>query len=662
MNNLSYHNCKNELEDLYMAGFLCSPIPAYIKSIDGVYLTCNKKYIDLLGLLQQNEIIGKTDFDLPWLIKKEIDSIAENESRCITEDNEITFQESITFPIPGKKIYLSKKTPLKDNFGFIKGIMCFLVDITEFKSQETNLKLDKEKAEITLENIISRMPGHVYWKDKDGVYLGCNDSQAKSLGLNSGMDVIGKTDFDLPWGDDLAKHFRQNDIDVMSFGIEKFVEEESQVKGKKATVLSQKVALKSKKGEVIGVLGISLDITELKQTQNELIKAKELTENAIDSKLEFLKIISHELRSKFNNISGANEVIGIKETDLDTKKEYHKIINDSVFESISLLENVLYLFEIDKNGFSTKKHSINVEHFFESLLSNIRVNDKVVKKLEIFDSVPKAISIDAINFGKTVDIVLKNSARFTDSGEIILRVNASKSGIDNNLIVEITDTGVGISSIQKQNIFNTLLTSNENDAKTRFRKPGVKLPIAKKILEILGGTLTIKESQLNIGTTMKLTVPFTKSLGEFPRKTKEFSRQIETLSPAVSLNILLVEDDAISSKLQSDFLLKLGHKVTRVSTGLHAVEAAISQKFDLIMLDITLPDIDGVEVVRRIHEQVDSNSLDIVAVTSHSLENDYFIENGFMTTIGKPISQEKFERFFIDYFKIINERSLNQDD
>ncbi|MBN1684101.1 MAG: PAS domain-containing protein [Gammaproteobacteria bacterium] len=135
--------------------------------------------------------------------------------------------------------------------------------------------------EILFKNLIAIMPGHVYWKDKSGVYLGCNDRQAHSLGFKSPEDIIGKTDFDISPTQEEAQVFWENDQEVMRTGQLKIIEESAMYEGKRSIMLSQKIPLRDEMGEIIGIFGISFDITNRKNKENELKAAKEHLE-AID--------------------------------------------------------------------------------------------------------------------------------------------------------------------------------------------------------------------------------------------------------------------------------------------------------------------------------------------------------------------------------------------
>ncbi len=167
---------------------------------------------------------------------------------------------------------------------------------------------NKELLGNTLAVIMEHVPAHIYWKDLKGRYLGCNDIQANSLGFQSGMDIIGKTDYELPWPKGFAEIFRKNDIEVIETGIEKIAEENSIMNNKQVVVLSQKMPLKNKQGEVLGILGISLDITAKKDA--ERLKLQEVENKTKLETAEVLTVcindIIHMLQTVQTQITNGN--------------------------------------------------------------------------------------------------------------------------------------------------------------------------------------------------------------------------------------------------------------------------------------------------------------------------------------------------------------------
>ena len=191
-----------------------------------------------------------------------------------------------------------------------------------------NLPNTDANIETALLNIVANMPGHVYWKDRDGVYLGCNDRQARSLGFNSADNVIGKTDQELPWAVGVAENFRKNDIHVMETGVAQVLEELSYMDGKQVIVLSQKIPLKNKNGKIVGILGISFDITERKKMEEDLRHAKEAAEAADHAKTEFIANMGHDIRTPLTGIIGMSGILA-DEVQRPDEKEHASIIHET---------------------------------------------------------------------------------------------------------------------------------------------------------------------------------------------------------------------------------------------------------------------------------------------------------------------------------------------
>jgi PAS domain S-box-containing protein len=165
---------------------------------------------------------------------------------------------------------------------------------------------------LVLKNIVSNMLGHVYWKDQDGVYLGCNDRQAKSLGLQFGSEVVGRTDFDLPWPSNFAQEFRENDLRIMTTGVAEIIEENASVNGVVTSVLSIKAPLKSETGDTYGILGISIDITKQKQAQEEAAIAKVKAKAEVELRQAVMILsgsIAHDLRTPISTIEMGSQTL-----------------------------------------------------------------------------------------------------------------------------------------------------------------------------------------------------------------------------------------------------------------------------------------------------------------------------------------------------------------
>ncbi len=278
------------------------PDPVYWMNKEGIYQGCNEAQARRMGLVSPHEIAEKRNQDLACFKKHpELAEILDQNNRSVIQSAQAARLEEKAPDAQGVlSSYLSHKVPLKNSEGHVIGLLSSSYPLDEIKAREDQLIAEKENAELTLKSIISRLPGHVYWKDKEGRYLGCNDKQAHSLGFESEADLRGKTDFELPWPEGSALKFRENDLEVMNTHQAKITEEKASIDGKEAVVLSQKVPLKNKADQIIGTLGISLDITELKAAQEREKKAiAEAASEAATNRaiMVFSGMIAHDLRT-----------------------------------------------------------------------------------------------------------------------------------------------------------------------------------------------------------------------------------------------------------------------------------------------------------------------------------------------------------------------------
>jgi PAS domain S-box-containing protein len=182
----------------------------YWKDVDGVYLGCNQAEAEVLGFKYPNEVIGKTDYDL--LCKNEAEILRKIDQRIMQNEVSEQILEELTTSDGRKVIMLTKKSPLYDDKNNIIGIIGVSIDITDRRAKEG--KENELKMRHYINNILEYVPGCIYWKDVDGVYLGCNQAESEVLGFKYPNEVIGKTDYDLSWKYE-AEVLRKTDQRIM---------------------------------------------------------------------------------------------------------------------------------------------------------------------------------------------------------------------------------------------------------------------------------------------------------------------------------------------------------------------------------------------------------------------------------------------------------------
>ncbi len=257
-----------------------TPGYVYWKDLNSVYMGCNKNMAFISGLNRVEDIIGKTDKDLSWgasdpklvayNLKVDRYIMKTGQSTTTEETIGIKSQDGVSMVVKSEKI------PLRDKNGNIVGIFGISIDITsekEAQKEAERLKLEAERLAIDIEFILKSTPGYVYWKDLDSVYIGCNQNFAEVIEFKSPEDVVGKTDYDLPYGikdPRVADKFRQDDMYVIK-NLKSIVVEDypgtKNAKGQEIVVRTEKIPLMDKAGNVMGVLGIAVDLTEQKEAE-----------------------------------------------------------------------------------------------------------------------------------------------------------------------------------------------------------------------------------------------------------------------------------------------------------------------------------------------------------------------------------------------------------
>ena len=329
----------------------------YWKGKDGKYLGCNNNELKVLNLKSRDEFIGKTTEEL--IDEKFASTLLANDEYVLSTNNEFCGEEiGVSFNEEGKGIYLTTKTPLKNAENETIGIVGISFDITERKKIEETLKKTQEELLETsrrLEEILSLIPGHIYWKDTEGCYLGCNEAFARTLNLPSRKNIIGKSDLDFI-APNLAKTVMELDQDIIKNNIEKTVEELAIDKnGNPAIYLSQKAPLKNTADKIIGLIGVSFDITERKKVEDESQKTKQKLEIIAKEKTNFIKSMSYidniislipgnvywkdregkylgcnENIAKLANLKNRQEIIG---------KTLHELFDKELADKISEIDN-----------------------------------------------------------------------------------------------------------------------------------------------------------------------------------------------------------------------------------------------------------------------------------------------------------------------------------
>jgi len=662
-------------------GDILEQLPGHIywKDKDGVYLGCNRNNWKDFGLASYLEFKGKTDYDL--FSKDEAKQIKSIDQEVI-RTGQLEIAEELTTTDGQTSIYLSHKMPLKNHQGQIIGILGNSIDITNSK------KAVMDRFEM-LENIIAVMPGNVYWMNREGVYLGCNDNQAKAIGFLSRHDIVGKRN------DEICGFFIPEFLDtvnrkVMETGKAVVVEEPALLSdGTQATFLSNKVPLRNQRGEITGMVGISIDITERKEAERNLKMAKEMAEAANEMKTEFLRNMRHDLRTPFSGLLGLADLIESQETD-PKKKEDLACVTQSAKVLLDQLNEIFELVEIENGQLPIIDKIFDIHEIIHSVYEMLLPSAKSKQldfTLTINKELPQYIIGDRVRTQRVLINVLSNAIKFTEKGIVKFVVDMipeAKREIIISFVIE--DTGIGIPENKQEMIFERFnrLTSSYSSA---YSGKGLGLRIVKQFLDEIGGNIYLT-SKMSKGSCFKILIPYKLPL-ESPEnieqeliqeKTKIAGKPkgalIKNISRTTTVPIsdylyasdtlqagklLLVEDHRVAARIAKTILIQLGCEVDIAETGKAALELAEKNAYDLIFMDIGLPDIDGWRVAEQIRSSQNLTQVPIIALTAHAEneEKQRCLAIGMNMVITKPLTK-KWAESVLENFIPKRERQKRQ--
>lgn len=480
------------------------PVHIYWKDTNYCYTDCNLLQAQDLGFKSENDLIGKSDYD----IHSELDAkrIRKNDAQVIQSGLSAVFEEEIFIPGKGRSVYLTQKTPIMTDAGEVIGLAGISFDITLRKIELENANQDKENIELTLSNILDNLPGHVYWKNMEGVFQGCNSAQASAAGFYNKQDMIGKTDFDMPWYAQ-ANQLRESDQLVMKTKQTLTREELSQLEGSDhvSVFLSKKSPMFNKQGDVIGILGISFDITDRKKLESDLIIAKEKAEAANEAKSDFMSNMEHDLRTPFSGIGGVADLLYTMYSEKYPElKELFELMTKSCAQWQEIHNRIFDALDLQQQ---LKVDRFYVQDEIEKIKELMGATAKM-KKLDFRVSYPSRdetgpIETDLLKFKLILSSLVGNALNFTEKGSVTIKL-FYEPGV---FIIRVIDTGVGIPKDKFKAIFEKFTKlSRSNTYGDHFKGMGLGLYNAERDAEKIQATITV-ESEVGVGSTFEFRLP-----------------------------------------------------------------------------------------------------------------------------------------------------------
>jgi PAS domain S-box-containing protein len=382
------------------------------------------------------------------------------------------------------------------------------------------------------------------------------------------------------------------------------------------------------------------DITKLKQTEQELILAKEKAEESDRLKTAFLHNMSHEIRTPLNAMMGFTGMLSSYFNNKEKLLHFSKIIEKRGNDLLDLIDGLLDIAKIESGQLPIYLETFNLTAFLKELEGFFSDYQKQVSKQKIefkitssFGELNLFITTDQLKLKQILTNLIVNAFRFTNSGHIEVSCSFEK---ENYLLFSVADTGIGIAKEKHSEIFMRFMQASYEISRL-YGGTGLGLAIVQGLVTLLNGRIWL-ESEPDKGSTFYFSIPVELA----HEKGQELEAAFEEVRPLINNNakILIVEDDFYNSEFLSEVLTSENFTVIHTEFGLKAVEIVASQNIDIVLLDIRLPDIHGYEVVNLMKEK--KPKISIIAQTAYATHSAYIeaIESGCDDYISKPIKTD----------------------
>ncbi|HEB32671.1 MAG TPA: PAS domain-containing hybrid sensor histidine kinase/response regulator [Spirochaetes bacterium] len=401
-------------------------------------------------------------------------------------------------------------------------------------------------------------------------------------------------------------------------------------------ILSRSFPIRDGKGEVYRIAGISSDITELKLLEEDLYNAKITAEAANKAKSIFLANMSHELRTPLNSILGFSQVLEMEPDDLtEDQLEYLGYIKTSGYHLLEMVNDILDLSKIEAGKFEIEKKPFSLGSMLSRLpltIKSLASKKKIKLELNISPEVD-LVTADEVRIKQVLYNLLSNAVKFTGSGK---RIGIDACVKDCTAIIEVWDEGIGIREEDRDRVFEPFVQVGGAES-GKPEGTGLGLAISRRLVNAHGGYISVKA---NNGPGSRFTVMLPGATFSMMNQTinEDPEPKLEKTETGRRGNILVVEDNELNQRVITSILEPAGYRVHTEQFGKDGAKAGREGGFDLILMDIQLPDMSGVDAMKEI-KGVSGIETPVIALTAYAMKGDEkkFLAEGFDGYISKPI-------------------------
>lgn len=402
------------------------------------------------------------------------------------------------------------------------------------------------------------------------------------------------------------------------------------------------------------LVGLALDRSEREQTQQQLAIALRAAEKAGKAKSAFLANMSHEIRTPMNGILGMLEMVLGDEQD-SSKREKLEIAHNSAKGLLKVLDDVLDYSRLEAGELSiiSQRYDLGKAVTEVTRLFQLRAQQKGIELTSTLDAdLPSRISGDEVRVRQVVSNFVSNALKFTEQGSIHVVVKCESNDPEDRVRIEVRDTGIGIAERSLNKLFKRF-SQVDTSTTRRYSGAGLGLVICKQLVDLMGGCIGV-ESEENKGSCFWFTLPI-KDADIDPSEAMSSVVSAETSLLGRSLKILAAEDNRVNKRVIEAMVSSLGHEITLVENGEQVLSALDTCSYDVVLMDIQMPVLDGLGATQKIRARSGSErDIPIVALTANAMKSDRdrYLAAGMNDYLAKPITRRQltalFERLFVE--------------
>lgn len=553
----------------------------------------------------------------------------------------------------GDKLYVNNRSFVL-NWEGEPAVCTTLYDLTE--RLETQKTLADQQ--FLLGSILENTHEGFWFIDLERRTTDVNPAMCKILGRPK-EEVVGRTIFEFV--DEENQRIFEEQVKLRDSGQTTAYEIELQrPDGSLVPCLNNATRLLTADGEHIGSVGIWADITEIKTTQRRLEAEMEKAQAASVAKSEFLAIASHELRTPLNGVLGMTNLLEASDMS-GQQRDWVEIIGRSSRGLLSQLNDILDISKIESGRVEIEYRDFNIRELVQDVLSLMgarAAEQNLDLGADVASDVPNFVRGDPTRVRQVLINIVGNAVKFTAAGSISVSVSVDEPiGKMGSLRFEVVDTGPGIEPDARSRIFEKF-TQADSSTTRKFGGTGLGLAICKDLVALLGGQIGV-ESEPGKGSMFWFTVNFENASTD-AAAVADISAAADFAAPVLpALRLLVAEDNSVNQLVASEILTREGHTVDIVGNGIDAVNAIKSGDYDAVLMDVHMPEMDGLQATRAIRKLPGGKSeTPIIALTSAAMTGDRkeIVDAGMSGYVAKPFELSDLLAALGDHFDAPNTR------